>query len=149
MSRLMLRRKGAIRAAVISAAGLLGAAVPLAAFGAPGMSINLQTQPGIAGAGGGTAFVAPTEGSATPVPATVYVYATVTGTGSTTASDFNGLEYLYYNVNSIGTTANPTTLGGSFTAANLNSNFVANGSQAGALHERRSGWSWFTWSCCR
>ena len=93
MSRLTLRRKGAIGSAVISAAGLLGAAVPMSASGATGLTINLQTTPGITGAGGGTVFVAPTfasgpAGSSAAAATTVYVYATVTGTGSTTASDF-------------------------------------------------------------
>jgi hypothetical protein len=131
MSKLMLRRKGTIRAAVITAAGLLSAAVPMSASGATGMTINLQTVKGSAGAGGGTLFVAPTLGTDPAIPVTVYVYATVTGAGSTTASDFNGLEYLYYNINGLGSSTNPTALGGSVSAATLNSSFTANGSQGG------------------
>jgi len=139
MSRLMLQRKGVVRAAAISAAGLLGA-MSTSAFGATGLTISLQSKPGLAGAAGGTIFAAPTVGVDPAIPVTVYVYATVTGTGAPAAADLAGLQYAYYNVNSIGTSANPTTLGGAFTAATPNSdpssNFnggleLGNGSPAG------------------
>jgi hypothetical protein len=98
----------------------------MSAFGSTGLTINLQTTSGLAGAGGGTLFVAPTfagDPAGAPAPTTVYVYATVTGTGSTSASDFNGLQYLYYNVNGTGSSTAPSSLGGTVTGAALNTNF--------------------------
>ena len=63
MSRLTLRRKGLIRAAAISAAGLAGAIVPMSAFG-QSLTINLQLAPGLPGATGShTDFYPPRVGN--------------------------------------------------------------------------------------
>jgi PEP-CTERM motif len=135
MSRLTLRRKGAIGSAVISAAGLLSAAVPMTAMGSTGMTINLQLAPGLAGAGGGTVFLDPTKNNA---PINVYVYATVTGTGPQSASDLQGVQYAYYNLNNQGPTTG-SLLAGSVTSALLSSAFSGNGSQGGALTNASGG----------
>jgi len=124
MSRLTLRRKGAIRAAVISAAGLLSAAN---AFGT--MTINLQLSEGSGGAGGGTLFIDPTHNN---TPINVYVYATVTGTGPQSATDLQGVQYAYYNINNQAPTVG-SELAGSVTGATLSASFSGNGSQAGVL----------------
>src|ERR1700685_389872 len=120
MSRLTLRRKGAIRAAVISAAGLLGAAVPMSAFGQ--LAVNLQSQTGATGAGNSTIYLTPQGYNTTPgttnvfsstVP--IYVYGTVTGTHAQAATGTNavpdGLQYLYYNIaNATAPPGNATTV---------------------------------------
>jgi len=135
MSRLTLRRKGAIGSAVITAAGLLSAAVPMTAMGSTGLTINLQLAPGLAGAGGGTVFLDPTKNN---TPITVYVYGTVTGTGPQSATDLQGLQYAYFNLNNQGPTTG-SLLAGSVTAATLSSAFSGNGSQGGALTNAAGG----------
>ena len=126
MSRLTLRRKGTIRAAAISAAGLVGAIVPMSAFGS-GLTINLvaPTQPG--SAANNTVYATPyIPGQPEPaVPVTIDVYGTVSG-GTLGASDFDGIQYAYYNINAIGASGNPTVLGGSVTAATPNADSGAN-----------------------
>jgi hypothetical protein len=141
MSRLTLRRKGIIRAAAISAAGLAGAIVPMSAFG-QSLSVNfvIPAQPGYSGTGS-TIYATPTEGSAVPVPVTIDVYGTVTG-GTLGASDFDGIQYAYYNVNSIGSNENPTVLGGTVTAAAISSASGANfngGVEAGTGESSETG----------
>jgi len=141
MSRLTLRRKGIIRAAAISAAGLAGAIVPMSAFG-QSLSVNLviPAQVGYSGSGS-TIYATPTEGSATPVPVTIDVYGTVTG-GTLGASDFDGIQYAYYNVNSIGSSASPTVPGATITAAAISSASGANfngGVEAGTGESSETG----------
>jgi len=123
MSRLTLRRKGAIRAAAVSAAGLLGVALPISAFGqslqislgVPSSEYNAaQASAGLVGSG--TIFATPWVGTDAPVPVTINVYGTITG-GTLGASDFDGIQYAYYNINAIGSNEHPTTLGGTITNA--------------------------------
>jgi len=142
MSRLTLRRKGIIRAAAISAAGLAGAIVPISAF-ATGLSINLviPTQSGYSGTGS-TIYATPTEGSAIPIPVTIDVYGTVTGANAVTGSNLDGIQYAYYNVNSIGSNENPTVLGSTVTAAAISSLSGANfngGVEAGTGESSETG----------
>jgi hypothetical protein len=136
MSRLMLRRKSAVRVAALSAAGLLSAALPVSAFGT--LTINLQTvlgNPANVVGYNGTLYATPAVGHVAPnnptpaptPPVNIYVYATVTGTGSSiTSSDYDGLQYAYFNIAGIGPSTNQTTLGGAITAAIPNSSLNAN-----------------------
>jgi len=114
MSRLTIRRKGLIRAAAISAAGLAGAIVPMSAFG-QSLTINLQLTPGLAGSTGAhTDFLTPVNNN-TPIP--VYVYATVTGVNAPSGTDFDGLQYAYYNIANSGPSNGTLSAGGVTSAA--------------------------------
>jgi hypothetical protein len=135
MSRLMLQRKGVVRAAAISAAGLLGAGLSTSAFGAS-LTVGLQSQTGSTGAVNSTIYLTPqgynvgTESSPvySTAPINVYVYGTVTGSAPTTSSNLDGLQFLYYNVaNATGISGtNNVQVPGSITAANVNSSAAAN-----------------------
>jgi hypothetical protein len=121
----MLHPKSRWKGAILSAA-VLGALVPMAAQAT--LTVNLSLSP-LGATGFGTAAAPQSSNYLTPdntnVP--IYVYATVTGQNALTASDLNGLTYLYYNIaNGVAGSAIPGTL-----TATLNPNFMGNGSQSG------------------
>jgi hypothetical protein len=122
------RWKGALLAAVAA-----GALAPAAAEAT--LTVNLQLAPG---AGGTTAeYINPN--STAPIP--IYVYATVTGSAALTApynagntsapatsGNFDGLQYLYYNI--LNSNATGTEIPGSVSSATLNATLGFTGTNA-------------------
>lgn len=125
MPSLTLHPKSRWKGAAFSTA-VLGALVPLAAQAS--LTVNLSLSP-LGATGFGTPAAPQSSNYLTPdntnVP--IYVYATVTGQNALTATDLNGLTYLYYNIsNGVVGAGIPGTL-----TATLNPNFAGLGSQSG------------------
>ena len=110
------------------------------------LTVNLQVP------GGGTTMLIGGDQTNTTVP--VQVWATVTGTGTispnptpgtsgtapaVTAGDFDGLQYLYYNI--LNSNSTGTLISGGVSSVVLNSTlgFNANGSQLGAIQNVSNG----------
>jgi hypothetical protein len=124
MSLSKSRWKGALLAA--ASAAVLAPASVNAATGS--MVVSLSLSPLGSTGYKSTEYIAPTGTDS------IYVYATVTGGSALTASEIDGLQYLYYNVNQA---FNASTSGiGSITAAQVNTALLlnGNGSQNGTLH---------------
>ena len=129
MSSSMARPKSRWKVAAITGAAM-ATLIPAAARAT--LTVNLSLSPlGAPGFGTPTApqslnYLTP-DNTAPGVP--IYVYATVSSTGPLSPSDFNGLDYLYYNVSN-GTPGTTTGIPGTLTAS-PNSNFNGLGSQLG------------------
>jgi hypothetical protein len=117
MSRSKSRWKGALLATVATAA-----ITPLAAK-AQSLTVGITTNPKGSGLQS-SVYIDPYHSD------TLYVYATVTGAQAPSASYVDGLDYLYYNVNSTVTGAAGL---GAITSGALASGFAANGSQVGTI----------------
>jgi hypothetical protein len=91
MFRSMLAGKSRHKAAILGGA-LAGVLTPLAAHASLTVSFSLSSTVAGIGAAPTRVYIDPTETADIPV----YVYATVTGT---VAADYQGVQYLYYNVN--------------------------------------------------
>jgi hypothetical protein len=124
------------------AGALAGVLTPLAAHAS--LTIKLQLAPGAAGATQTVAYLDPTM-NGTDIP--VYVYATVTGTQAT---DFQGFQYAYYNVNTavapgsgVGITptldTGTTKMTNETSAGNAAYNLAGNGSTIGSAANLGSG----------
>lgn len=109
------------RRAAIVAGALAGALAPLAAHAS--MTVTLSLSPTAAGIATTSNRYYETPSKTADVP--VYVYATVTGT---TASDFQGLEYAYYNISDALTTS-----------ASMTATIDASQSQTGAFSSAFAG----------
>jgi len=138
------------RTCVVTAA-LVGSALPLVAHAVPGLVINVQV-----GNGQTKQFLDPSQ-NGTDIP--VYVYASVTGNNAVndggsgpppanlaaTTGNFQGVQYLYYNILNSGTNEIPGVVGnGTIGAApqlNATVGFNANGAGAGKVQNVAGGLS--------
>jgi len=126
MSSSMARPKSRWKVAAITGAAM-ATLIPAAARATLTVNLSLSNTPAFLGGAGGIQTSNYLTRDTTAVP--IYVYATVTGSGTLSGSDFNGLDYLYYDIAN-GAPGTATGIPGTITTS-LNSNFSGNGSQAG------------------
>ena len=137
LSRARVRSARPLTAAAVAVVGAAATGLLSPAESQAALTINLQFP------GGGTSMLVSSDQNNTNVP--IQVWATVTGAGTitntagATTGDFDGLQYLYYNV--LSSNAGGTYINGSIGSANLNTTlgFGATGSQNGSIGSAMGG----------